>query len=158
MIVFYPVVWSTCFPRNIIISCFVPAMSLQRQVRINYRLPSAFIVTQYLLLVRYGARGGELSGSVCLCALASVCETNQRIRKQGFGDWKGWLHAILRVDGREGFVLFSREVRPRASRIAEGHWNTFGSCQTAWNLSTLVWKPPISHARHNFRALLTFNA
>lgn len=95
-----------------------------------------------------------------------ICGANGRIRERGFGDWRiggpvtverGGYMRFYESAG-EGFVLFSCEALPRVSRIAEGYWNTFGSCQTAQNLSTLAWKPLISHARHNFQTLLTVNA
>lgn len=145
---------------------FVPVVSLQRRARINYRLPLAFIVTQYLLLARYRARTSMSCPVRSVYLYFCVCEANGRIRERGFGDWRiggpvtverGGYMRFYESTG-EGFVLFSCEALPRASRIAEGYWNTFGSCQTAQNLSTLAWKPPISHARHNFQTPLTVNA
>lgn len=141
---------------------FVPVVSLQRRARINYRLPLAFIVAQYLLLARYRARASmELSGPVlCTCTSVFVGPTG-RIREQGFGDWRIGGPVTVERDGYmrfyestgEGFVLFSCGALPRMSWIAEGYRNTFGSCQTAQNLSTFAWKPPISHAKHNFQTL-----
>lgn len=71
---------------------FVSAVSLQRRaVRINYRLPLAFIVAQYLLLARYRAWARELSGptpSLCVLVHLCVCGANGRIWEWGFGDWR----------------------------------------------------------------------
>jgi len=101
---------------------FVPVVSLQRRVRINYQLPLAFIVAQYLLLARYRARASmKLSGP---CVLVFLClwgqRANPRTEFRGLKDWrpgnrrKGWLHAILRVDGRR---LCSILVRSPPSRV-----------------------------------------
>lgn len=146
---------------------FVLAASLQRRVRINYRLPLAFIVAQYLLLARYRARASmdAVRPGLCTCTSVFVGPTGES--ESGVSrDWRiggpvtverGGYMRFYESTG-EGFVLFSCEALPHVSRIAEGYWNTFGSCQTAQNLSTLAWKPPISHARHNFQTLLTVNA
>lgn len=103
---------------------FVSAVSLQRRaVRINYRLPLAFIVAQYLLLARYRAWARELSGpipSLCVLVHLCVCGANGRIWEWGFGDWRiggpvtverGGYMRFYESTG-EGFVLFSCEARP----------------------------------------------
>lgn len=158
---------SACFARNVVISrlcrpwvCKGGQFVLIIDCRWPLLLPNIY---SSLDIERGRASCPALPRLVCTCT--SVClwgqRANLRVGFRGLKDWrsgnrrKGWLHAILRVDGRR---LCSILVRSPLSRIAEGHWNTFGSCQTVQNLSALAWKPPISHAKHNFRMPLTFNA
>ena len=53
----------------------------------------------------------------------------------------GWLHAILRIDGKKVFILFPGRELPflRAARIAAGYSNSFR--RSHWNLTETIYKP-----------------